>query len=101
MVLDMIKKLKKRALHRTKILQGQTKGLEKMIEDEDYCMDILTQSLSIQKSLRSLNKLILENHLQTHVKQKLKAQNSKLKGKKNRAVIRELLDLYELSSVRT
>ncbi len=62
----MIADIKKRAIHRTKIIEGQFKGLEKMIEDEKYCMDILTQSLAIQKSLASLNKLILENHLRTH-----------------------------------
>lgn len=39
-----------------------------MIEDDQYCMDIITQTLAIQKSLHSLNKLILENHLRTHVK---------------------------------
>src|SRR6188768_2776937 len=45
---EMIADLKKRALHRSKILEGQMRGLEKMIENEDYCMDIITQSLAIQ-----------------------------------------------------
>ena len=63
----MIADIKKRALHRSRILEGQMRGLEKMIESEDYCMDIITQSLAIQKSLRSLNKLLVENHLRTHV----------------------------------
>lgn len=83
----MIEELKKRALHRSKILHGQFKGLEKAIQNEDYCIDILTQSLAIQKSLRSLNKLILENHLRTHVKVEDDSRE-------------ELLDLYELSNVR-
>ena len=56
----MIEDIKKRALHRTKILQGQLRGVEKMIENEDYCVDIITQSLAIQSSLRSLNKLLVE-----------------------------------------
>ena len=43
------------------------RGIEKMIENEDYCVDIITQSLAVQKSLRSLNKLLVENHLRTHV----------------------------------
>ena len=46
--------IKKRASHRTKIIEGQIKGLQKMIDNEQYCMDILTQSLAIQKSLASL-----------------------------------------------
>ncbi|HEX5858781.1 MAG TPA: metal-sensing transcriptional repressor, partial [Microbacterium sp.] len=40
----MIDDIKKRALHRTSILEGQLRGLSKMIESEDYCMDIITQS---------------------------------------------------------
>lgn len=54
----MISEIKQRALHRAKILEGQMRGVQKMIENEDYCMDILTQSLAIQKSISSLNKLI-------------------------------------------
>lgn len=93
----MLKEVKKRALHRSKILQGQLKGLEKMIEQEEYCIDILTQSLSIQKSLRSLSKLILENHLKTHLGDKLKSQNTLVKT----SAIKELLNLYELSNIRS
>ncbi|HWI30634.1 MAG TPA: metal-sensitive transcriptional regulator [Microbacterium sp.] len=63
----MIDDIKKRALHRTSILEGQLRGLSKMIESEDYCMDIITQSRAIQRSLESLNRLLLENHLRTHV----------------------------------
>ena len=63
----MIEDIKKRALHRTAILEGQLRGVTRMIENEDYCMDIITQSRAIQKSLESLNRLLLENHLRTHV----------------------------------
>lgn len=92
----MIVEIKRRALHRSKILQGQLKGLEKMIEKEEYCVDIITQSLSIQKSLSSLNKLILENHLRTHVKDNLSSGEEK----KQDGAIKELLTLYELTHVR-
>ena len=89
----MIDELKKRALHRSKILEGQMRGLEKMIENEEYCMDIITQSLAIQKSLRSLNKLLVENHLRTHVAHMF------ANGEQDVAVD-ELLKVYELSNVR-
>ena len=74
----MIPEIKKRAIHRSKILQGQLKGLEKMIESEDYCMDVITQSLAIQKSLGSLNKLLVENHLATHVKHMMVSKDPKV-----------------------
>lgn len=93
----MIVDIKKRALHRTKILEGQMKGLQKAIAKEEYCIKILTQSLAIQRSLGSLNKLVLENHLKTCAKEKLASKNVRQKQK----AIDELLDLYELSNVRS
>jgi CsoR family transcriptional regulator, copper-sensing transcriptional repressor len=92
-----IQDLKKRAIHRSRIIQGQLKGLEKMIEKEEYCMDILTQSLAIQKSLSSLSKVVLERHLRTHVKENLSSPNEK----RQEDAIKELLDLYELTHVRS
>ena len=94
--INMIVEIKRRALHRSKILQGQLKGLEKMIDKEEYCVDIITQSLAIQKSLSSLNKLILENHLKTHVKDNFTSAEEK----KQDNAIKELLTLYELTHVR-
>ena len=92
----MIADIKRRALHRSKILQGQLKGLEKMIEKEDYCMDIITQSLAVQKSLGSLNKLLVENHIKTHVSHDMSSTDDKKKAK----AIEEILGLYELTHVR-
>jgi DNA-binding FrmR family transcriptional regulator len=92
----MIGDIKKRALHRAKILEGQMRGIQKMIENEDYCMDILTQSLAIQKSIGSLNKLILENHVRTHIKANLSSSSEN----EQEQAVEELLALYELSNVR-
>lgn len=93
----MIADIKKRAVHRSKIIEGQIAGLQKMIDNEAYCMDILTQGLAIQKSMASLNKLILENHLRTHVTDMLNTTDEKQHEK---AVI-ELLSLYELNNIRS
>ncbi|HUY53261.1 MAG TPA: metal-sensitive transcriptional regulator [Candidatus Dormibacteraeota bacterium] len=92
----MIADIKRRALHRSKILQGQLKGIEKMIDNEDYCMEIIVQSLAVQKSVSSLNKLIVENHLRTHIQEKLSSGDHKEQS----SAIDELLGLYELTKVR-
>jgi len=92
----VIDDIKKRALHRTRILAGQLRGLEKMIENEDYCVDILTQSLAIQKSLGSLNKLLVENHLRTHVSEQFEAG-----GDERERAVEELLRVFELSNNRS
>ncbi len=91
----MIEDLKKRALHRSRILQGQLRGVEKMIQNEDYCVDVITQSLAIQKSLRSLNKLLVENHLRTHVSDMFEAG-----GEQSDAAVAELLNVFELNNNR-
>ena len=90
----MIDDIKRRALHRSRILEGQLRGITKMIENEDYCVDIITQSLAVQKSLRSLNKLLVENHLRTHVAHMFE------NGEQDVA-IDELLRVYELNNNRS
>lgn len=85
-------KLKNRAIHRGKIIRGQLDGLIKAIEREDYCPILLEQSLSIQRSLKSLDAFLLENHLRTHVKHQMQT-----KGDDEKAV-KELIKVYTLSN---
>jgi len=91
----VIDDIKKRALHRARILEGQLRGVTRMIEDEDYCVDIITQTLAIQNSLRSLNKLLVENHLRTHVAHKFDAGEAQ-----REEAIEELLTVFELQKNR-
>jgi DNA-binding FrmR family transcriptional regulator len=86
----VIEDIKKRALHRTAILEGQVRGLAKMIENEDYCMDIIGQSRAIQKALASLDKLLLENHLRTHVTHMFEQG-----GEKRDQAVDEVLKVYD------
>lgn len=67
-----------------------------MIDKEDYCMDIITQSLAIQKSLGSLNKLIVENHIKTHIRDGIASGDEASQTK----AMEELLSLYELTHIR-
>lgn len=87
---DVIEDIKKRALHRTSILEGQMRGVARMIENEEYCMDIITQSRAIQRSLESLNRLLLENHLRTHVTDMFEAGGEE----RDKAVV-ELLKAFD------
>lgn len=72
------------------------RGLTQTIEKETYCMDILTQSLAIQKSLSSLNKLIVENHIATHIQEMMTSGDEQLQQKAQT----ELSQLYELHNIR-
>lgn len=65
------------ALHRLKIAQGHLKKVIKMVSEKEYCIDILNQSLAVQKALKKVDELILENHLQTCVKDAFTKGNNK------------------------
>lgn len=77
------------ALRRLKILSGQLQALERQIEEDKYCMDVLDLSMSIQKALRSLDSVVIEGHLRTHVVEQMAG------GETERAV-KELLRLYKV-----
>lgn len=85
-------KLKKKSVHRTRIIKGQIEGLTKAINEEKYCIDLITQSRAIQLSLKSLDRMLLENHLRGHLKHMLSDSRQENKA------LKELIDLYALSN---
>ena len=85
--------IKQKALRRLKILEGQVRGLQRMVADEKYCIDIIIQSLAIKHALSGMEDLILQNHLATHVVEQVKA------GKSDRAA-KEILAIYKLSKTK-
>jgi len=56
--------VKEQASVRLKRIEGQIRGIHRMVSDERYCADILTQIAAVQESLRSVARLMLRNHLQ-------------------------------------
>ena len=82
--------IKKKVSRRLLIAQGQLKGLLKMVDSEEYCVDIITQSNAIKEALSGVEHLMLENHLTTHVMHQVKS------GKEKKAV-EEILKVYKLS----
>lgn len=64
-----------------------------MIENEDYCMDIIGQSRAIQKALASLDKLLLENHLRTHVTHMFEQG-----GDEREQAVAEVLKVYDVGN---
>lgn len=82
--------IKKRTIRRLKILEGQIRGLQKMVEKEEYCVNILQQSSAAKQALSGIEDLILENHLSTHAIEQIKS------GKELKSA-REILAIYKLS----
>jgi CsoR family transcriptional regulator, copper-sensing transcriptional repressor len=75
------------AQKRLNIIKGQLEGLEKMIEKDEYCIDLLNQSLAIQNALHGLDAVLLERHLETHAQHQLKSGDPK--------AIEELVTLFK------
>ena len=55
--------LKAANLNRLRRIEGQIRGLQKMVEDDRYCADILVQVASVQEALRGVGRNLMKNHL--------------------------------------
>ena len=55
--------IKERNLKRLRRIEGQVRGLHKMVEEDRYCADILTQISSVHEALRSVGRELMRNHL--------------------------------------
>ena len=69
--------VKEKAQKRINIIKGQLDGLQKMIEADEYCIDLLNQSLAIQNSLKSLDSVLFERHLTTHIAEQFSTEKDK------------------------
>nr|WP_307775881.1 metal-sensitive transcriptional regulator [uncultured Cetobacterium sp.] len=75
---------KKKLITRANRIEGQVRGIKKMIENEEYCDDILNQISSVKAALDGMAKVILENHLR-------KCVVSGIKNNEENKVIDELI----------
>src|SRR3954447_20650534 len=55
--------VKSRNLNRLRRIEGQLRGLQRMVDDDRYCADILTQISSVQEALRGVSRELMRNHL--------------------------------------
>jgi len=54
---------KKKILTRLRRIEGQTRGIQRMVEEDKYCVDIMTQIAGVQSALEQVSLLLMENHL--------------------------------------
>jgi len=70
--LEALPREKRAALNRIKTVIGHAKGIEKMIEQERYCIDILKQIAAVQSSLTKLSHLLTKDHMRVCVSEAIK-----------------------------
>ncbi|HEX6433440.1 MAG TPA: metal-sensitive transcriptional regulator [Gemmatimonadales bacterium] len=74
---------------RLRRIEGQVRGLQKMIEEERYCADVLMQMSSVQEALRGVGRSLLFNHLKHCVSETIRTNDPD----QNDAVYEELMEL--------
>ena len=80
-------------LKRLKSIEGHVRGIERMVEQDAYCIDIMKQTLAVQKALDKVNSLIMHNHLNECVTTAIKGDDAS----KRQQVIGEIVDVFEMS----
>jgi DNA-binding FrmR family transcriptional regulator len=85
--------MKKNLKSRLNRIEGQVRGLQKMVQDEKYCIDVITQAQAIKSAVGAFETLMLKNHLETHVMHQMKH------GEGAKA-IDEILKVYKVSQKR-
>jgi CsoR family transcriptional regulator, copper-sensing transcriptional repressor len=62
-------------LHRLRRIEGQIRGLQRMVEEDRYCPDILVQLSSVQEALRAVGQALMRNHLRHCVTRAVRGGN--------------------------
>ena len=71
---------KVKIVRRLKLIEGQIRGLQKMIENDTYCIDVITQTSAVKQGLSNVEDLLLENQLDHCVHHQMKSgQTAKAK----------------------
>lgn len=80
---------KAKVIRRLKLVEGQVRGLQKMIEGDTYCIDVITQTSAVKQALSNVEDILLENHLDHCVHHQMSSgQSDKAKN--------EVLKVYKL-----
>jgi DNA-binding FrmR family transcriptional regulator len=78
-------------LKRLNYIEGHLSGIRRMIEEDQYCVDILKQTYAVRRAIEKMEALLLDGHLHACVVEGIRAG-------RDDEVVDELLQLYELAN---
>ena len=78
-------------INRLKSIEGHVRGIQRMVDEDVYCIDVINQNLAVQRALEKVNSLILERHLQTCVTTAIKGDDPAERER----VIAEIMSVFE------
>ena len=85
----MVDKSKTKVIRRLKLLEGQVRGLQKMVLNDTYCIDVITQTSAVKQGLSNVEDMLLRNHLDHCVHHQMQSGQTK-KAKE------EIIKVYKL-----
>ena len=85
---------KEQVLSRLKSIEGHVRGIQRMVSDDNYCIDVISQVQTVQKALDRVNSMLLDNHLNSCVITAVRSDDSQERER----VLGELLHVFETGS---
>jgi len=82
------------ALRRLKIVEGHIRGIERMVEEETYCIDVIRQIQAVQSALNMVNKIILEEHLNSCLTTAVRGEDVEERER----VLHEISEVFETAA---
>ena len=82
------------ALRRLKNVEGHIRGIERMVEEDVYCIDIIRQIQAVQAALNKINAAILDNHLNSCLITAVRGEDPEERER----VLKEIIDVYETAA---
>ncbi len=82
------------ALRRLKTVEGHVRGIQRMVEDEAYCIDVIRQIQAVQSALNKISTQILEEHLHTCLITAIRGEDEQERER----VLREITDVFEAAT---
>lgn len=85
-----------KALGRLRRIEGQVQGIQRMVEEEKYCVDILLQLAAVEGAVEQVQRLLLGRHIESCVADAIRSGSTRDRQKK----VDELLDVFSRFSGR-
>jgi CsoR family transcriptional regulator, copper-sensing transcriptional repressor len=82
---------KQQLLNRLKTIEGHVRGVQRMVEEDSYCIDLIKQTRAIQRALDKINSIVLAEHLASCVATAVRSDSPQERER----VIHELLQIFE------
>ncbi len=85
---------KQALLHRAKSIGGHMRSVERMLDEDGYCIDVIKQVQAVQSALAKLSEAVLANHMHTCVTTAIRGT----KQSERTRVIKEIVDVYRIGA---